>query len=407
MKLNDKTVKGVLAGLLATAVVLYIAYQVFSSTGNDYRTELAVNASVKQTADGEAYVLREEVLVTSSLSGTVVSLAADSEHVTGGDAVAVVFASETDAENYLRMEEIKEEISRYETLSRQANLQAMDIASLNSDVKNDCTRLLELTDRGELSGVKDYINDFRDSVTSLQISTGAVLSFDDKLTALRAEEASLSSSYSTSNRITAPVSGYYVNSADGYEGVIPYNSVDELTEESINSALASSPVATSADVKGRLITAFRWYILTVVDTKYVGDIEIGQKIYVDFPDAGITDLPVKVYSVGDKNAEKTKLIFECSLMNPSLASLRIEKINVVFENYTGCKLSNSAIRVVDGVQGVYTVTGGIVSFKKICPVYSNDSYTISAAPAGESGYLRLYDSIITEGVDLYDGKLIN
>ena len=93
-------------------------------------------------------------------------------------------------------------------------------------------------------------------------------------------------------------------------------------------------------------------------------------------------------------------------MDESLADLRIEDIQIVTEEYTGYKIPNSAIRTVDGEKGVYVVRGNLLGFRKIHILYSTDSYSIVDNPDGESGYIKLYDKVVTKGVELYDNKLV-
>ena len=71
------------------------------------------------------------------------------------------------------------------------------------------------------------------------------------------------------------------------------------------------------------------------------------------------------------------------------------------------------MRVVDGVQGVYVLTGNIVTFKRLDVIYTGDDYVISkkiydtVKDDNNIPYVKLYDEVIVEGKDLSDGKIIN
>ena len=93
-------------------------------------------------------------------------------------------------------------------------------------------------------------------------------------------------------------------------------------------------------------------------------------------------------------------------MNEALSDFRIEKIEIITDEYEGFKISNSSIRTVDGQQGVYIVRGNLMGFRKIKIIYTTDDYSIVTNPDNNSGYIKLYDKVVTEGVDLYDNKLI-
>jgi hypothetical protein len=47
-----------------------------------------------------------------------------------------------------------------------------------------------------------------------------------------------------------------------------------------------------------------------------------------------------------------------------------------------------------------------MGFRKIKIIYTTDDYSIVTNPDNNSGYIKLYDKVVTEGVDLYDNKLI-
>ena len=70
------------------------------------------------------------------------------------------------------------------------------------------------------------------------------------------------------------------------------------------------------------------------------------------------------------------------------------------------KVNNKAIRELNGEKGVYVQRGNLIQFRKINIITSAEEYSIVECVM-DSSYLQQYDTIITEGVDLYDGKVIS
>ena len=93
-------------------------------------------------------------------------------------------------------------------------------------------------------------------------------------------------------------------------------------------------------------------------------------------------------------------------MNENLAGFRIEDIEIITDEYTGFKVPNSAIRTVDGEKGVYIIRGNLMGFRKVHILYSTDKFSLVDNPENSSDFIRLYDNVVTEGVELYDNKLI-
>ena len=146
--------------------------------------------------------------------------------------------------------------------------------------------------------------------------------------------------------------------------------------------------------------------MCLVNTDKTVDLSKDKAIFVNFPSAGIEKLPVSIHKIGNRDADKTLLILSCDEMNESLSEFRIEDVQIITEEYSGFKISNSSIRTVDGEKGVYIVRGNLMGFRKIHVLYSTDTFSIVDNPENSSDYIRLYDNVVTEGVDLYDNKLV-
>ena len=87
-------------------------------------------------------------------------------------------------------------------------------------------------------------------------------------------------------------------------------------------------------------------------------------------------------------------------------SARRETIQIRLKEYTGLRVASSAVRVVDGVRGVYVLSGIAAKFKPVNILYSNANFTICETDTTKSSSLKLYDEVIVEGKDLYDGKMV-
>ncbi|MBR4287356.1 MAG: hypothetical protein IKT55_06600 [Clostridia bacterium] len=397
--------------LIAVAVALcvigsYVIYQAVLFSKAEMETQFALNETVYKTIDTTAFVVRDEKFITNDVKGTTVSFAENGERVARGDTVSMVFASSEDAVSYLKISEIEKSIKHYEELSGQANLQTLNINTLNQKIDSELVDYLESRDNYDYKSAIEYANIYRDSLTGKQIATGEELDFTEELANLKNELAQLQAVKYTYTEIKSNTPGYFISGADGYEKTLDFAKIDELTPEKVEKALKSNPTAVSEDIVGRVVESFKWYIVCSVDTDDTVNLSYNKQIYVNLPYHGIEKLPVTLHKIGDRTGEKTLLILSCDLMNENLADLRLEDVQIITEEYEGYKIPNSAIRTVDGVKGVYVVRGNLLGFRKIHIVYSTDSYTLVDNPDGDSGYIKLYDKVVTKGVELYDNKLV-
>lgn len=408
--MKNKTVKRV-ASLVAIVLVIcffssYIVYHLVNRSNTEIKTEFALKETVYKTIDAKCFVVRDEEFIKNDAVGTSVSFVNDGERVARGDTVSVVFDSSEDAAAYLKAQELKKSIEHYEELSGQANFQPLNINSLTKKINNELTDYLDAVDSRNFLKAISSVELFRDSVTGKQIATGKALELDDKLSELNEELNSLNSNGLEFTEIKTENAGYFISGSDGYEKTLDFDEIDDLTVKDVKKAIKSKPRETDSDVVGRTVSSFKWYIVCVVDSEKTVDITNDKKIYLNFPESGIEKLSVKVHKIGDRTDKETVVIFSCDEMNESLSDFRIEKIEIITDEYSGFKISNSSIRTVDGVQGVYIVRGNLMGFRKIKIVYTTDDYSIVDNPENSSGYIKLYDKVVTEGVDLYDNKLI-
>ena len=408
--MKDKSVKRIAYAVIGVLLIgffsSYIIYHLVNRSNSEIKTEFALKETVYKTIDAECFVIRDEEFIINDAVGTSVSFVNDGERVARGDTVSVVFDSPEDAEDYLKARELKKSIAHYEELEGQANFQPLNINSLTRKINNELTDYLDAVDTRNFSDALSSAELFRDSVTGKQIAIGKALDLSDKLAQLNNELEALDTKNLDFTEIKTENAGYFISGADGYEKTLNFNDVDNLTPKALKKAIKSKPEKVSSDVVGRTVSSFKWYIACVIDSDKTVDISNDKKIYLNFPEAGIEKLPVKIHRIGDRTEKETVVIFSCDEMNEALSDFRIEKIEIITDEYSGFKISNSSIRTIDGQQGVYIVRGNLMGFRKIKIIYTTDDYSIVTSPENESGYIKLYDKVVTEGVDLYDNKLI-
>ena len=291
-------------------------------------------------------------------------------------------------------------------MSGQANFQTLNINSLTKKINSELYDYLDSVEARDFKTAIPSVELFRDSMVGKQIATGKSLDFSENLVKLNDELALLDSTKLDFTEIKSKDAGYFISGSDGFENVLKFSDIDSLTTKDVKKALKSKPDKISSDVVGRTVSSFKWYIACVIDTDKTVDITFDKKLYVNFPESGIERLPVSLYRIGDKGAKETVVVFCCDEMNKSLSDFRIEDIEIITDEYSGYKISNTSIRTIDGQQGVYIVRGNLMGFRKIRVIYSTKDYSIVDNPDNASDYIKLYDKVVTEGVDLYDNKLI-
>ena len=406
-KVNKNAVKYIVCSLLGVLIILYFVYQIIQMNSSPYKTEVAFQKNVQTTVNTTAFVVRDEAYITASdATGTVVSIAEDGKRVGSGDPVAVVFSSAESAAAYARINELEDEISYYKQLKNRVGVGTNAPSSYNDMIDDACLSFINASRDGIDSSFNETLKDLRDAVTARQLAVGEQLSVDSKITALESELLSLQGKASGYSTVASPNSGYYIGSVDGYENAISYDDVLNVNCEKINSLLSYQKQTPSSNTMGKLVDEFNWYLLCNVPYNSSGDIVNGEVVSVNIPNTSVGTIKCTVVSKGDKEGEQVAVVLKCNTMNRDVANLRIEEIEIITNEYNGIRIKNSAIREQNGEKGVFVVRGNIVQFKKINIIESNEEYSIIEA-SQDSSFVREYDTIITQGVDLYDGKVIS
>ena len=406
-KLDEKTTKYIVSSVLGVLIIFYFVYQVVQMNSTPYKTEVALEREVQNVISVKAFVIRDESYITATqTNGTVVSIAEDGKRVGSGDEVAVVFPDEESAAAYANFNKVSNEIEYYEQLKNRVGLGINSPETYNKMIDEACIDFIIASDEGIDSNFDEELIDFRNAVTARQLATGKELNVDEKLASLKAERETLKTKADKHNTITATKPGYYIGSVDGYENAMAYTDVTNVNCAKIDSLLNYQKQDAPANTMGKLVDNFNWYLLCNVPYTSSGDLLEGKTVYVNVANTAVGTIKCTVVHKGDKEGDNVAVVLKCNIMNRDVANLRIEDIEIITDEYVGIRINNKAIREVNGEKGVYVIRGNMIQFKKINILHSTEEYSVVEI-IDDSAYIKPFDTIINEGVDLYDGKVIS
>ena len=409
-ELRSPKVRLIFVGVLALLVLVFFIYQFAvyrSSKRAKLPTQTALMRTISRNIEAEGVVIREESVLQAHVSGTVVPRVENGSKVSAGDTVAEIYTSATDAQYLLELDELQRQISYYEEIR---NLNAESIyenkETYNNNISQALIQAIACIDENDLGALSERLNALSITVTKKQNAVNKQsVDVTDRLNALYLRREELQDYISIGTALPADRAGYYVDKADGYENAFDFAAVEAITPEGVKQLLNAEPEKEAYGV-GKLITQFNWYLVCSVGSEAAAELKVGAKVPVSFSGYSGGAIRMQLTAVNEGADGRTALVFKCNLMNSEIASLRVESIKICLEEYSGYAVDYTALRTVDGVTGVYVQVGNLVRFRKVNVVYTDDNIILAEAAAGE-GYLRLYDEIITEGLDLYDGKIID
>lgn len=394
--------------VVVVLVLVYVFYQCYSVTHIELETQTATLSTVYESVDAAALVIRDEHTIENSSDGITVPCLDDGDKINVGGNVAMTFSSNDDASNYSKYAEIESQLEYYENLESQTVGQAASVESINDEIDDNIDEYIRAIAQGDVSSVNNAGSIVNDSLLRRQMIIGENIDLVSIIQDLRKQMEQYSSVTKPNSYITTDESGVFSSFTDGYESLIDYSSVEELTADDVSSAL--DKVKTENDTSsnlGKLITSYNWYLAAVVDTDAVKSLKNGQKIDVALKDNGDTVLSVKIVSGAEPETgtQETLLIMQCNDLTADLAVMRKENIEIRYDSYEGVKVPASALHVVDGKKGVYALISSQVKFREAEVIYSEDDYVLLSYDADNSDGIHIYDKIILRGKDLEDGKV--
>lgn len=428
-----KLTKRIFVGVSVALVLIFIVF-IFVTTnfmGSDsIVTETAVNTIIHDTISTTGFVIRDEEYINKSVDGILVYQVSDGDKVLSNGTIATVYDNEADAVNYQRIRDIDEEIADLQTLNNISNSANVGLDSVNNQLDLKMTSFIEVINKRDFSNISTVQNDLISAIYRKQIITGDKKNFDENIAELEKEKSNLEASTNDSiGSIISENSGYYSSAIDGYESLFSVDKLDEVSYSDINEAKASDVNKTK--YAGKVIKGLNWYLACPVTQEQAVAINHSSfDVNVKIPYATTVSIPAKVISVNQFSGEEMAVaILECNYMSSALAQIRNESVEIELNTYEGLEVSKKALHddyvtkttydengkeITDEVkvQGVYVKYGRQLIFKQVFIVYSDVDFIICSENPGSDVLvngttLTLYDEVVVEGDDLYDGKLID
>ncbi|MCR5635936.1 MAG: hypothetical protein K6F76_01975 [Clostridiales bacterium] len=409
-------------------IVFYIVYAMLSAHFSMIVTEKVYSSRVAESIDASCLVLRQEQPIASSDSGFVSYTVNDGEKVNSTSVVAKVFSSQTATTTGLESEREKNELASLKKLNDGLKRISVGINVVESQITTSLCNYNTAVINGDYSELFDLRNNIMYYINERKYLTGEVKNFDDRVNYLKDKLSSYSSG-AAGNYAEIPVgkSGIFSSYCDGYEDCFDYKSIEKMT---IDDYQTISKKTVAKNTIGKVITEFEWYVVCPVTSQEALRLNSSSgKVYITFTSSSFDKVPAQLVKINQKNKNTNGLaVFKCSEINSHLVNLRNEDIRIDINYYEGLRIPKKAIRTAEvevkttdsegneykkmqKVQGVYIKYAKELMFREISIIYSSSNYVICDANPEqiltEYGTIRLYDDVVTQGADLYDGKIVN
>lgn len=388
--------------------ILYFSLQIFSALFKDIETTTVIDYVLEDSASVDGILTRNEVLVSNNNDNFYESSVKSGEKVIKGDEVTTSFLSSFNSIKEVKaLNDIDDKISQYENAQTAKGSFSTETSKLEREIDNSVFNLSNSGVSGDLSNYYSDESNLNVNIYRKQIVTGKKKDFDTEIKSLQSKKKEFNfSSSQYSNKISAPVTGYYIPSIDNLESTFTTSYVENLSMEEFNNTLNKN-ILIDYNSAGKIIKDFHWYYTFPLKNQIVEEkLSIGKSLDVRFSFSDVIQKDLEVTNIIDKGNGISLVTVTGDNYLYDLNINRTMKADVIFDDYKGLRIPSKAIRIVDGKKGVYCLIGAKIKFKEIDVAFTKDNYTIVNSERLNNSDVLLYDEVITKGKDLYDGKII-
>ena len=408
--------------IIALAVVLavYLGFYALRAFQDPYGTTLVYLYTVNDSVEADGVIVRREQVLPAQ-SGIVEITRAEGERVGVGQEVALVYQNSQAQSNQEQLDALELEIDLLEYAISQSG--GVDSAArLDEDILQALVDLRAACALGDYADLEEQVLEIKSDVLKRGYTYGDGLTSADlsaQLQDLRNQRSAMQQqSAFTTGRVTAPQSGTFSNLVDGYESLLTPESVFQLTPSSLAELIDNPPAADSA--LGKLITSSRWYFAASLPGEAADRLSQGGVATLRFTGEFSRDVAVTVEQIGPAEGGQTLVVFSSDRYLSQITLLRHQTAELIFESWSGLRIPTAALRLLQEEQtdeetgqvtqttrlGVYALVAGRVTFKEVEVLTEGEDYYVVRPVGTGRDALRAGEEIITRGLDLQDGQLL-
>jgi len=396
--------------IIASVVVLIaLLIVIFGHIGN-VETETVLSGTMENSSFHQAILIKNEYVITPETDGNIRTLVKEGELVSSGKNIATVYKKDVDEDIQKKLSQVSDRINEIVESENSDGMFTNDRYKIDAQISDKIKEMvyyLNTSDVENASKIKSQINTVFEKKLNITGDKETVTILNSLISEQREYERRLAGS---KEEIYSPRSGYFSVNVDSFEEILTLKTAKDLSVKEFDSVIEKIEKKESQEVSApsgcKIIDNFEWMIAIKADEKRAKDFSVGEEVFVNF-EGTEKENSATVESISQNQDGECIILLNTAEYNPDVINVRSLNVNLIKNRYTGLKVSNKAIREVNGETGVYVLVDTIVRFKKAEVVYSDDTHSIVRENNALDNALLLYDEVIlSDGDKLYDGKSI-
>lgn len=403
----------VLIAMLIVSVLSTFGTIIYHFSNSGYKTETAVTSTVSDSVSVDAVFIRDESILTKDIDGVISYSVDDAAKLGIGSTIAKIFESEEDVDIQSEIDILTKKVKLLKSVENPGTSLSAQPSNISDKITDSYKTIIFSRERSNVSDILAGSSELSSLFNTYKILTDSSVDFSAEIASYNAKIAELKSKQNPPlSVIESDRSAYFIGYADGYESSLTTENIELLTEDDIYSVNDSGPVK-DGKIVGKLVSGYKWYAVGIIKSSDCV-FQAGDEIKLRFSST-TKEAAAMVESIRDMGNGNVMISVSCEDFDSDFVQHRKENIQLIKGEYTGIKVSKSELRfnnvevsetdesgneytTEENVSGVYILNGNEVEFRRLNIIFETSDYVISGISSDEN-YLKLYDSIITEGVN--------
>lgn len=391
--------------VVITVIIIAMCIEFISRPANEFIVEQD-SVSFEETTEG-VFVRKESLVKGNNYKNGMVQIISDGKKTAKGEKIFRYYSNGED-EILKEIDSLSKEINEI-IESTEIRVLSSDIVSLEESIEDTINKIYELNDTQKIGEYMKKIDEYMDTKTE---RTGAG-SDNAYIKTLAEQKNSLESKLiETSEIMTAPSAGLVSYRIDGTEEILTVNNEKDfsyITKDLLNGIdIKSGSIIPINTEQGKIVDSFEAYIAIYMDTERATFAEVGEKVKLRIESTTVVDAELCAINQVEGEENARILVFKIEDDIEKYLEYRRVQIDVIWWEYDGLKVSNSAIIEEDGLSYVLRSRLGIEEKILIKVLRQNESYSIvenyedeelielgyTEEELKDRNHIKLYDRIV-------------
>ena len=398
----------IIIGVFLSVLVIMIGYHLYRYNFVSIKTEDASMGEVERTIKSVGIFFRDEMIVDNEGYNYLDVVRSEGERVSANGVIARVYSNEESAMVQKEIRDIEKKIKTYEEVLAHSGSYATATQEIVQEINSNIRGIATAAQKGHSLHSFSYADELVINIMKQKIASGDLVSYDTILDGLKSELVDLrKKSEGSEKTLNSPKSGYFSLQSDGFENQMTMSQLDNLSIENFQATLDKCEEAESVDnAVGKMVYGNEWFVAMKVKSQEISSLDVKATIYIRIPGYSAERIKCTVADIR-KNGDQSILILSSSVIDSNILTLRAEDIQLILESYSGIRIRHSALRKIDGQDGVFVKVGLLLRYKKVNILYNDGTYAIVEYQAIDASGIRVHDQVVYKGSNLYDGKAVS